>query len=291
MRFAPILVILTGIALAGVMSCVYIVDERRIALVLEFGRIKTVVDQPGMKFKWPSPVNTVEFYDKRILPLETQELEVTPLDNRRLRVTAFARYRITDPERFYQAVRVQGAEERRLEQILTARLREVLGTVSSEQILSAERSALMRSITEGARAQADAMGVSVVDVRIQRADLPQENLEATYNRMRAEREQEAADERARGREAAQVLRAQADRQAVEVVSQARKQSEIVRGEADAERNRVFAEAYGRNPEFFAFYRSLSAYERALQGDNSTIVLSPDSEFFDYLRSDSGVAAQ
>lgn len=285
MRFGPILVLVLGVIGAIGYSSIFIVDETRQALILEFGKIKEVVRSPGLKFKLPAPLNTVVYFDDRILSLETADLEVTPLDNRRLTVSGFARYRIDDPQKFYEAVRTQGAERTRLERILTARLREVLGTVNSEQILSEERSALMLSIREGARTQAADLGVTVVDVRIKRADLPVENLEATYNRMRAEREQEAADERARGQEAAQITRAQADRQAVVVVSEARKQSEIIRGEADAERNRIFAQAFGRDEEFFAFYRSLRAYETALRGENSTMVLSPDSEFFDYLKSD------
>jgi membrane protease subunit HflC len=286
MKFGSILiVIVVALGVLGA-SSLYIVNEKEQALVLEFGKIKAVVREPGLKFKLPF-INTVTRFDDRILSLETSDLEVTPLDNRRLTVNAFARYRITDPRKFYQAVRQQGQERSRLAKILNDKLRQVLGSVASEQILSDERSSLMRTIRDQAREEASELGLSVIDVRIKRADLPIENLQSTYDRMIAERNQEAADETARGREAAQITRARADREALVLVSGARRDSEIVRGQADAERNRIFAEAFGRDPEFFAFYRSLGAYERALQGKNSTMVLSPDSEFFNYLKSDGG----
>ena len=193
---------------------------------------------------------------------------------------------IQDPVKFRQAVSTGGVEAARLrlERILSAAVREVLGSVSSNAVLSADRVALMNRIRDAARASALTLGVEVIDVRIKRADLPEQNLSATFNRMKAEREREAADERARGKEAAQKVRANADRQAVELVSEAQRDSEIIRGEADAKRNAIYAEAYGRDPEFFAFYRSLSAYEKSLTGENSTLVISPDSEFFEYLES-------
>ncbi len=240
---------------------------------------------PGLYFKLPPPLNDVVEFEKRILALETPDLEVTPLDNRRLVVNAFARWRIIDPLLFREAVVVQSAGEQRLEEILTDGLREVLGKVNSDTILSADRASLMRQIRENSSPRARELGVDIVDVRIRRADLPQQNLQATYERMQAERQQEARDERARGREAAQILVAKAERQAIELESEARRQAEVIRGEADARRNRIFAEAYGKDEEFFAFYRSLRAYENALRGRNSSIVLSPDSEFFEYLDGD------
>lgn len=291
MRVLPILVLLIGIGVAVGLSSVYILDERKQALVLEFGKVKEVKTEPGLYFKLPTPINTVLYYDKRILPLETDNLEVNPADNRRLVVNAFARWRISDVQQFRQAAQTQANGENRLERILNAQLREVLGRVTSDAILSDERAPLMLQIREGSRSQADSLGIEIVDVRIRRADLPPQNLQATYERMRAERAQEAADERARGREAAQIRRAEADRQAVEVVSEARREGEIVRGRADAERNKIFADAFGRDQEFFAFYRSLTAYENALKGNNSTMVLSPDSEFFEYLNSETLAAPQ
>jgi membrane protease subunit HflC len=211
------------------------------------------------------------------------------LDDRRFVVDAFARYRIVDVNQFRQAVGAGGIEfaEDRLDSILRAETREVLGSVSSNDILSSDRAALMLRIRNSAIAEAQSLGVEIIDVRLKRTDLPTENLDATFQRMRAEREREATDERARGNEAAQRVRAQADRTVVELVSDSERQSEIIRGEADARRNAIFAEAFGADPEFFEFYRSLTAYERALKGENSTMVMSPDSEFFNYLRSDQG----
>lgn len=288
MRRVPILIGVVVVALFVLVNSIFIVDERKQALKLQFGQIVGRAEgyrDPGLYFKIPL-IQSVVYYEKRILPLETSELEVTPVDDRRLVVDAFARWRITEPLRFRQAVSNELAALPRLESILTASLREVLGAVTSDAILSSDRAALMSQIRDSARIQAAALGVEMIDVRIRRADLPQQNLQATFQRMQAEREREAADERARGEEAAQRVRANADRQAIELVSEARREAEIIRGTADAERNRVFAEAFGRDPEFFAFYRSLNAYKEALVGDRSTLVLTPDSEFFEYL--DSGV---
>lgn len=267
-------------------SSIFIVDEREKALVLQFGQVKAVKEDPGIAFKIPF-IQEVVRYDDRILSLDTQPLEVTPLDDRRLVVDAFARYRITDVVQFRQAVGTGGIDsaEVRLSRILNASLREVLGSVNSNDILSENRVLLMNKIRDAAILESENLGIEVVDVRIKRADLPQQNLAATFARMQAEREREAADERARGKEAAQKVRAQADRTAVELVSEAQRDSDIIRGEADAERNAIFAEAFGRDPEFFAFYRSLAAYEKSLQGSNSTLVISPDSEFFEFLKTD------
>lgn len=278
----PIIVALVAL----VMSSVYIVDEREKALVLQFGEVKAVKIDPGLSFKIPF-IQEVIKYDDRILPLDTQPLEITPADDRRLVVDAFARWRIVDPVKFRRAVGAGGIDTAlpRLERILNAELREVLGSVDSGAVLSSDRVGLMTRIRDQARAQANSLGVEILDVRIKRADLPEQNLAATFERMRAEREREAADEIARGNEAAQRVRAQADRTVVETVSEAQKNSDIVRGEADAKRNAVFAAAFGKDPEFFAFYRSLAAYEKALKGSNSSLVISPDSEFFDYFKTD------
>ena len=280
----PIIVILAAIGL----SSIYIVDEREKGLVLQFGRVVAVKEEPGLAFKIPL-IQEVVRYDDRILSRDIDPLEVTPLDDRRLVVDAFARYRIVDVNQFRQAVGAGGIAfaEDRLDSILRAETREVLGSVSSNDILSSDRAALMLRIRNSAIAEASALGIEIIDVRLKRTDLPTENLDATFERMRAEREREATDERARGNEAAQRVRAQADRTVVELVSDSERQAEIIRGEADARRNAIFAEAFGADPEFFEFYRSLTAYERALKGDNSTMVMSPDSEFFNYLRSDQG----
>ena len=268
------------------LSSIYIVDERKQAIVLQFGQVKEVKQDPGLGFKIPFIQNVV-YYEARILPLETAPLEVTPEDGRRLVVEAFARWRILDPVKFRLAVGgcAEQAGADRLGRILNTALRGVVGNVRSNDILSTNRAAMMVRIRDAARIDALNLGVDIIDVRIKKADLPEQNLNATFARMQAEREREAADERARGKEAAQIVRATADRQAVELVSEATKNAEIIRGEADATRNAIFAEAFGRDPEFFAFYRSLTAYENALKGENSTLVISPDSEFFDYLKTD------
>jgi modulator of FtsH protease HflC len=285
----PIIVILGALGL----SSIFIVDERQKALVLQFGQIADVKEDPGLAFKIPL-IQEVVRYDDRILSLDTAAIEVTPSDDRRLVVDAFARYRISDVVQFRQAVGVGGlrAAEDRLEGILNPQIRAVLGAdgVTSNTILSEERSALMQRITEQARARALPLGLEVLDVRLKQTNLPAQNLEATFARMRAEREREATDEIARGNEAAQRVRAQADRTVVELVSESEREAEITRGEADARRNNIFATAFGQDPEFFEFYRSMTAYERALQGSNSTMVISPDSEFFEYLDGSAGLSA-
>lgn len=277
-----------AIVLVGalLMSSVFIVDEREKALVLQFGQIKQVKETPGLGFKIPL-IQEVVRYDDRILSIDTDPIEVTPSDDRRLVVDAFARYRISDVVQFRQAVGLGGeaAAESRLEGILNPQIRAVLGSegVTSNTILSADRSELMARITVQARTRAAPLGLEVIDVRLKQTALPDQNLEATFARMRAEREREAADEIARGQEAASRVRAAADRTVVELVSESTRDADITRGEADAQRNNIFAQAFGADAEFFEFYRSMTAYQRALQGSNSTMVMSPDSAFFNYLK--------
>ena len=265
-------------------SSLFVVDERQKALVLQFGQVADVKEEPGLAFKLPF-IQQVVRYDDRILSLDTMPLEVTPLDDRRLVVDAFARYRIINVVQFRQAVGTGGivTAESRLERILNAALREVLGSVTSNAVLSTDRIELMTRITESAKIESKGLGVEIVDVRIKRADLPTQNLAATFRRMQAERERMAADERARGQEAAQIVRAEADRKAVETVSEAKKEAEIIRGTADALTTKIFADAFGRDPEFYAFTRSLIAYEQSMTGSNTTMVISPNSEFFDYIK--------
>ena len=265
-------------------SSVFVVDERQKALVLQFGQVSDVKEEPGLAFKLPF-IQQVVRYDDRILSLDTMPLEVTPLDDRRLVVDAFARYRIINVVQFRQAVGTGGivTAESRLERILNAALREVLGSVTSNNVLSTDRIELMTRITDSAKIESKGLGIEIVDVRIKRADLPTQNLAATFRRMQAERERMAADERARGQEAAQIVRAEADRKAVETVSEAKKEAEIIRGTADALTTKIFADAFGRDPEFYAFTRSLIAYEQSMTGSNTTMVISPNSEFFDYIK--------
>ena len=283
MRLSSILYSIIFLAIIVAYSSVFVVDERQKALVLQFGQIRDIKENPGLSFKLPF-IQQVVRYDDRILSLDTVPLEVTPLDDRRLVVDAFARYRISDVVKFRQAVGTGGVSsaEVRLERILNAALREVLGSAQSNEILSAERVELMGRIRDAAILEAQNLGVEVVDVRIKRADLPSQNLAATFQRMNAERERMAADERARGNEAAQRVRALADREAVEIVSAAKRDAEKIRGEADAETTKIFAEAFGIDPEFYAFVRSLSAYENSLTEKNTSFVISPTSEFFNYI---------
>ncbi len=285
MRKAPVLLIGLAVIVFLLFNALFIVDEREKAMVLQFGQVKAVKEEPGLAVKVPFIQNVV-YYDARIQGLETSALEVTPLDDRRLIVDAFARWRISDVEQFRRAVGVGGmtAAAQRLEAILNANVREALGSVRSETVLSADRVGLMNTIQDAATVEARALGIEIIDVRLKRADLPEQNLEATLQRMKSEREREAADERARGNEAAQRVRAQADRTAIEIVSEAERDANIINGEADAERNRILAEAFTADEEFFAFLRSMEAYRSSLKGDNTTLMVEPDSEFFDYLRS-------
>ncbi|MEC3862245.1 protease modulator HflC [Mesobacterium sp. TK19101] len=293
MKKTTFLLPIVVIVLAAALSSVFIVDERQKAMVLQFGRVVSIKEEPGLAFKLPL-IQEVVRYDDRILSRDVDPLEVTPLDDRRLVVDAFARYRITSVEQFREATGASGDQAistagTRLDSILRASTREILGSVTSGDILSSDRAALMQRIRDAAFPEAQKLGLEIIDVRLKRTDLPRQNLDATFARMRAERERAAADEIARGNEAAQRVRAQADRTRVEITSDATRQSEITRGEADARRNAIFADAYGADEEFFRFYRSLTAYQKALLSGNSTMVMSPDSEFFDYLKSDQGAS--
>ncbi|WP_199224634.1 protease modulator HflC [Thioclava sp. NG1] len=266
------------------LNSVFVVDEREKALVLRFGEVQQVKTEPGLGYKIPI-VDTIVKYDDRILSLTTQPLEVTPEDDRRLVVDAFARWRIVDAVKFREAVGGGGEQiaKSRIDGILNNAIREVLGSVPSTAVLSDDRTPLMNRIRDLARREALSLGVDVIDVRLTRTDLPEQNLASTYGRMRAEREREAADERARGAEAAQRIRATADRTAVEVTSEAKKQAEIVRGEADAQANKVYADAYGKDRQFFAFVRALQFYAQSMKTQSSSLVTQPDSLYFDYGR--------
>jgi membrane protease subunit HflC len=290
MKKTSFLIPVVAIIGAAVLSSLFVVDEREKALVLRFGEIVQVRTDPGLGFKLPLVDEVVRFED-RILSLETDLIEVTPADDRRLEIDAFVLYRIDDIVQYRQAVGSGGPARAAndLSGILESQIRAVLGSqgVTSNTILSPERSALMDQIRVRTDARANALGLEVVDVRLRQTNLPEQNFDATLQRLIAEREREATDERARGREAAQRVTALADRTFEEIISEARRDARIIEGEADAERNRIFAEAYSKDAEFFEFYRSLAAYEEALKGSNSQMVMSPDSEFFNYLRSDQG----
>lgn len=295
MRRLTYLVPILILVIAGILSSLFIVDEREKALVLRFGRVVQIKEDPGLGFRVPL-LDQVVTYDDRILTIDMEPREIIPNDDRRLIVDAFARYRIFDLERFREATGAGGDQaiavaDRRLEDILHNETREVLGSVSSGDILSTDRDALMLRIRNGAISEAEGLGLTVIDVRLKRTDLPTENLEVTFRRMVSEREREAEDERARGREAAQRIQAQADRTVIELESDAQRQARIIEGEADARRNAIFAGAFGQDQEFFEFYRKLDAYRAALQAGNTRFLMSPEMDFFNYLRSPDQAASE
>ena len=273
--------LLTGAA--ALYASAFIVHQNEQALVLRFGEPVNVITKPGLNWKVPV-VDTVDIFDKRILEIDAEEPEeVITADRKRIVVDAFARYRIVDALKFYRAVATQSVAIQRLEPIMISSMRGVVGRQSFVDILSAERAKLMLAIRDQMRVQASGLGIEIVDVRIRRADLPKENLEAVFGRMQTERQREAAGIRAAGDEEAQGIRAEADKQVTIIKANATKKSEILRGEGDAERNKVLGDAYGRDAEFFEFYRTLRAYEQSMTGDNTTMVISPDSPFFKYFR--------
>jgi membrane protease subunit HflC len=270
-------------------STVFIVDERKQALVLAFGKVDRVITEPGLHFKLPAPFNTKIIYEQRILPLETNEVTILPEDGKRRVAAAFARWRITDPQQFREAVADVDNALPRLEKVLSDSLGKVLGSESADAVLSNKREDILQRVTQLAKDESKSLGVEILDVRIRTWFLPAQTLEATYNRMVQDRKAVALGLRADGQEKARRIRAIAEKQAVELVAEARRDATTRMGLADAERNAIFADAYGRDIEFFSFQRSLSAYENSLQGGNSSIVMSPDSDFFEYLRDINGAS--
>jgi len=269
-------------------SSIFTVSQTEQALVVRLGRPVDVVSEPGLNFKAPF-IDTVISIDKRILDLENPSQEVIASDQKRLVVDAFARYRIKNPLRFYQSIGSIQAANIQLTTLLNASLRRVLGEVTFINVVRDERENLMTRIREQLDREADQYGIQVVDVRIRRADLPEQNSLAVYKRMQTEREREAQEFRAQGGQKAQEIRSKADREATVIIADANSTAEQTRGVGDAERNRLFAEAYGRDPEFFAFYRSMSAYEAGLRSSDTRFLLRPDSEFFRFFANPSGHA--
>jgi modulator of FtsH protease HflC len=282
------LFVLLAVVIVGY-SSVFTVDQTEQALVVRLGEPVGVVTDAGLHFKAPF-VDTVIPIDKRILDLENPSQEVIASDQKRLVVDAFARYRIKTPLRFYQSIGSIQAANIQLTTILNASLRRVLGEVTFIQVVRDEREALMNRIRDQVDKEADAYGIQVVDVRIRRADLPEQNSQAVYQRMQTERQREAAEFRAQGGQKAQEIRSNADREATVIVAEANSTAEQVRGEGDGERNRLFAEAYGKDPDFFAFYRSMTAYENGLKSTDTRFLLRPDSEFFKFFGNASGAPA-
>jgi len=262
-------------------SSLFTVHQTQQALVLQVGEPRAVVTEPGLHMKLPWPFQNVLYLDKRVLYLDLPAEEVIAQDKKRLVVDAFARWRITDPLRFYQSLTDEDLAQVRLQPILGSNVRRILGSQTFAAVLSGERAKLMIDIRDGVNAQTKNFGIEVVDVRIRRADLPAENSEAIYRRMQQERARQASEYRAQGEQISQEIRSKADRDATVIVAEATRQAEITRGQGDGEKNRIFAEAFGQDPDFFAFYRSMSSYTASLKGDNTTVILSPDSDFFRY----------
>jgi modulator of FtsH protease HflC len=274
------------VALIVAYSTLFTVYQTRQALVVRLGQPVRVVSEPGLNYKVPL-IDSVIHIDKRILDLENPAQEVIAFDQKRLVVDAFARYRISDPLKFYQTVgTVEGANSR-LSTLLNSALRRVLGEATLMQVVRDQREQLMARVREQLENEAAAFGITIVDVRIRRADLPEENSLAVYERMKTERQQEATQIRAQGTQNAQEIRAKATRDVTVLLAEAKSKGEQTRGEGDAERNRIFAEAYGKDPDFFSFYRSMQAYETGLKSTDTRLLLKPDSDFFRFFVDPSG----
>ena len=272
----PILVVLGVIAYQSL----FVVQEINQAIVLQFGDPKKLITKPGLQVKIPFIQNVV-FLDRRILSLDPQPEEVIASDQKRLIVDAYARFKIIDPLKFYISVGDERVARSRLATIINSRLRSVLGTQSLATLLSEDRTKQMAIIQEGVNTEAEGFGITIIDVRIKRADLPQANSEAIYKRMQTEREREAKEFRAKGAEMAVTITSTADKEVTVILANAKKQSEIMKGEGDGKRNKIFADAFGKDPNFFSFYRAMQAYEKALIGGDTSLILSPDSDFFKF----------
>jgi membrane protease subunit HflC len=276
-----ILAILGVVLVAGgflATSSLFIVDQTEQALVLQLGEVRRVIREPGLWLKRPFIENVV-YYDNRVLDFEPRHEEVIVSDQKRLVTDTYTRYRITNPLLFYQTVGSEAGVRGRLAALVTGSLRRVLGSVTLNDILSNKRAAIMRQIRDEVAAQAKAFGIDVVDVRLRRADLPEENSQAVYARMQSEREQQARQYRGEGAEAAQTVRANAERERTVILAEAQRDAQRVRGDGDARAIKIYADAFGQDPEFFSFYRSLQAYREALNGRDTSFVLTPEGSFF------------
>ncbi len=271
---------LIAVIVATAYFSIFIVKEVNQAIVLQFGDPKRIITNPGLNFKLPFIQNVV-FLDKRILNLDAPPEEVIASDQKRLIVDAFARFQIIDPLKFYISVGNERVARSRLSTIINSRIRSVLGTQRLQTLLSEDRTKQMALIQEGVNNEAEKFGIKIIDVRIKRADLPQANSDAIFARMQTERNREAKEFRAKGAEMAVTITSTADKEVTVILADAQKKSEIMKGEGDGQRNKIFADAFGQDPQFFAFYRAMQAYEKALIGGETSLVLSPDSEFFKF----------
>ncbi len=259
---------------------VFTIDQRQQALVLQFGEPIRLIKNPGLKFKLPLLQDVIVF-DKRILDLGIQEQEVIALDQKRLIINAYAKYKIVDPLKFYTTVRNQYGLSGKIGAILDSSMRQVIGEVTLNELLTANRVKIMTRIKEIVAAQSTIFGIEIVDVRIMRGDLPKENSEAIFARMQTEREKEAREIRANGAEEAQRIKAEADKERTIILADAKKKSDISRGDGESKAAIIYSNSYGKDPEFADFYRSMQAYKAAMQGDKTRMVISPDGEFFKY----------
>ena len=261
-------------------NSLFFVEQRVQSLILQFGEPIRVIKEPGLNFKIPLAQNIVKF-DKRILLFDNSAEEIIAADKKRLIVDAFVRYKIVDPLKFYQTVRFEAALNNRLGSVVNNSLRAVLGKVPLEAVISDRRELLMQEVSELVSVRATQFGISIQEVRIKKADLPSENSEAIYRRMQTERQQEAAQIRAVGNEKARFITAESEKQKTVLLAEAQRDSDILRGEGDAQKNKILGKAFNQDPDFFAFYRAMQAYEKALIGGETSLVLSPDSEFFKF----------
>lgn len=289
MSHPKLVISLILIAMLGFLTSatLFTVHQTQQALVLQFGDPRRVIDEPGLHFKMPFVQNVI-YIDKRILDLDSPTEELIAADQKRLVVDAYTRYRIKDPLQFFTSLRDSRRANSRLAAIVSSSMRSVVGEAPFEDIVRTRRDELMTKIRELVNEQTYDFGIEIVDVRIRRADLPEANSQAIYRRMQTEREQEASEFRAKGQEVSRGIRAQADKDVTVLTAKAQRDSEIIRGQGDSCRNRIFAAAYGQDPDFFAFYRSMQSYETALGDEGTTLVLSPDSAFFKYLNAPNAV---
>ena len=280
MKGAKLIIPAIVIIAVTLFQSLFIVQEISQAIVLQFGDPKKIVTKAGLNFKLPFIQNVV-FLDKRILNLDSAPEEVIAADQKRLIVDAIARFKIVDPLKFYISVGNERVARSRLATIINSRIRSVLGTQELATLLSTDRAVHMGTIQNDVNTEAENFGITIVDVRIKRADLPPANSEAIYARMQTERQREAKEFRAQGAEMAAKITSTADKEVTVILANANKQSEIMRGEGDGKRNKIFADAFGRDPQFFSFYRAMQSYEKALIGGDTSMILSPDSDFFKF----------
>ena len=278
-NFAPVVILIVGLVIL-LLNSVFIVNQKQQALVLQFGEAKRVIQSPGLNVKVPF-IQNVQYYEARLLDLDPDVQQVILADQKRLDVDTYSRYRISDPLKFFQTLRTQAEAQRQLSNIVNSSMRDILGNVTLAQVLSKERAQIMQNITDIVNKAAASRGVMMTDVRIGRADLPDETSEAIYRRMISERNREAREFRAQGQEQFQEITSKADKERTVILSEAEKKAQILRGEGDAISYKTYTDAFGKDKNFFAFYRSLQAYREALNADDTILILTPENEFFRY----------